>query len=396
MTCEVTKENFLALLPEVTKLIDESKFVAIDAEFSGISLGDRFKISLLDDGPARYQKMKATAREFTVCQIGLSMFIKAQDQNQYVAHTYTFYLFPNSADYLGIRFAIQASSLSFLGQHSFGFDKWVQRGIPYLNGQQEATLRQQTLDHCRSDNDLVTQKWRELVSWLTKAKHGEQLVLGQRTDYLEQQLEHILTRSLPPEKVVIKKATSSHIVAKCLEPISDSDALNIMNVSMPTWDQIIDEMIGFTHIFRHLCQSKKPVVGHNVFLDLLFMYDKFINNLPESYEEFKAKLHAALPTVFDTKRLCHEMKHCLLRGNKDLLQFSCLEDLYISLSSERAIQSSLLTPNVIHSNNSTSYGGQRFWHEAGYDAFMTGFGKICVLTFVLALNSYCNVCLALC
>jgi hypothetical protein len=98
------------------------------------------------------------------------------------------------------------------------------------------------------------------VSWLTKAKHGEQLVLGQRTDYLEQQLEHILTRSLPPEKVVIKKATSSHIVAKCLEPISDSDALNIMNVSMPTWDQIIDEMIGFTHIFRHLCQSKKVIV----------------------------------------------------------------------------------------------------------------------------------------
>jgi hypothetical protein len=129
-------------------------YTAIDAEFSGISLGDRFKISLLDDGPARYQKMKATAREFTVCQIGLSMFIKAQDQNQYVAHTYTFYLFPNSADYLGIRFAIQASSLSFLGQHSFGFDK-VTDSFPI----------QLLLNCCIY---LVGTTWNTLLEWSTR------------------------------------------------------------------------------------------------------------------------------------------------------------------------------------------------------------------------------------
>ena len=67
----------------------------------------------------------------------------------------------------------------------------------------------------------------------------------------------------------------------------------------------------------------------------------------------------------------------LVRGNQNLLHFSCLEDLYISLSrcesnivhgckyrsehlldvcSERALQSILLTPNVVHSNSSTSYG----------------------------------------
>lgn len=118
---------------------------------------------------------------------------------------------------------------------------------------------------------------------------------------LEQQLQDILVKSLPPDKVLIRSISGQLVstlrcrvpsfdlnpvsallqFAKCQDPIDNCAGLSDA-ITVTSWDQygqhygrisagsccwvyccfcsIVDEMVGFTHLFRHLCQSGKVAV----------------------------------------------------------------------------------------------------------------------------------------
>ena len=61
------------------------------------------------------------------------------------------------------------------------------------------------------------------------------------------------------------------------------------------------EFIGFTSIIKLIIESRKPLVGHNCKLDLLYLYQTFIGPLPESYSEFKSLFNSLFPAVYDTR-----------------------------------------------------------------------------------------------
>jgi poly(A)-specific ribonuclease len=44
--------------------------------------------------------------------------------------------------------------------------------------------------------------------------------------------------------------------------------------------------LGFSQVIEILIEQKKPMVGHNMFLDMLFMYSQFIGVLPKTLIEF--------------------------------------------------------------------------------------------------------------
>lgn len=44
--------------------------------------------------------------------------------------------------------------------------------------------------------------------------------------------------------------------------------------------KLIDSLLGFTRVFRCLVQAKKPLVGHNMMLDLMQMHQQFYKPLP--------------------------------------------------------------------------------------------------------------------
>ena len=49
-------------------------------------------------------------------------------------------------------------------------------------------------------------------------------------------------------------------------------------------------------------KSKRPVlVGHNIFLDLVYLYRTFIGDLPLVVEDFQRAIHELFPLVIDTK-----------------------------------------------------------------------------------------------
>lgn len=106
-------------------------------------------------------------------------------------------------------------------------------------------------------------------------------------------------------------------------------------------------------------------------MDLLFMYEKFYEPLPETIGEFKRKINELLPVIYDTKHISFECKR-LNKTMKEMYESTILENLYISINREVAKKCSLYMPNIKPSINAASYASLRKPHEAGYDAFMCG------------------------
>ena len=40
--------------------------------------------------------------------------------------------------------------------------------------------------------------------------------------------------------------------------------------------------LGFSQVIDEVIKAKKPLVGHNMFLDILFVYSQFVGELPNT------------------------------------------------------------------------------------------------------------------
>jgi poly(A)-specific ribonuclease len=98
-------------------------------------------------------------------------------------------------------------------------------------------------------------------------------------------------------------------------------------------------------------------VGHNCFLDLVYIYRTFIDELPDTVEEFQERIHKLWPIVVDTKYM--STHNC-----GDINPVSSLEQIAEELSNEK-------TPILEVDKEHKKYEEVANFHEAGYDSFMT-------------------------
>ncbi|SMR49653.1 unnamed protein product [Zymoseptoria tritici ST99CH_1A5] len=120
----------------------------------------------------------------------------------------------------------------------------------------------------------------------------------------------------------------------------------------------MDDMKGQFHRAQALLRNNpKVLVGHNCFLDLVYIYRTFIGTLPDTVEEFQRKLHKLWPVIVDTKYM--STHNC-----GDISPASSLEQIAEQLS---AFQ----TPGVEVDPQHSKYTDLAAFHEAGYDSFLT-------------------------
>ena len=118
-----------------------------------------------------------------------------------------------------------------------------------------------------------------------------------------------------------------------------------------------DYKARFTRAQALLMRNPTVLVGHNCFLDLVYVYRTFIGELPNTVEEFQAKLHKLWPTIIDTKYV--STHNC-----GDISPASSLEQIASQLSVEK-------TPIVDTDPEHTKYNNVEAYHEAGYDSYLT-------------------------
>jgi hypothetical protein len=134
--------------------------------------------------------------------------------------------------------------------------------------------------------------------------------------------------------------------------------------------------VGFTKVIADLIKNKKNMIFHNGILDLIHLVDKFIEPIPETFDEFAKSVNKYFPKgIYDTKYIIDN--NSALFG---IFPDSSLETVYKKISSEGMLNDIRvevdedfrsadynLDTNLSNNNNNIKS------HEAGYDSMITSY-----------------------
>ncbi|NWW42936.1 PNDC1 ribonuclease, partial [Pedionomus torquatus] len=323
--------------------------------------------SLFDSPAERYLKARQSIQRFTVAQLGECWSEAENHPTRYVVHSYNFFLFPSMLGLPDVEFVLSASSIQFLSHYGFDYNKFLKDGIPYMNEVQEKILSQRLLAGSSTvssalDRDVLKKAIDEVTCWIAAAEEEETMILQDLSGYqsfevqlvLRKGLQNVWTQSLGDRKVMVKKVSPQQ---RQLLENSPYDCCRK--------DLILLSARGFTNLFQTLVEAKKPLVGHNMLMDLMHLHDKFYKPLPESYEEFKRNIHNLFPVLIDTKTVTKSIWKVRCTG---LLAWNfCPFVIHSNLNPKVST-----CPVIAFASDCSRYAEKKSPHEAGYDAFLCG------------------------
>uniref|UniRef100_A0A1B6F437 Uncharacterized protein n=1 Tax=Cuerna arida TaxID=1464854 RepID=A0A1B6F437_9HEMI len=378
--CEVVKSNFKELYPKIEKSLKKGAFIAIDSEFSGLVSHSKLKNSLFDTSADRYLKLKCSIEQFTIYQFGLAIFHYNRDDNKYTADVYSFYTFPCSFGPVDNRFLCQATSWEFLQAHNFNFNKVAYEGVPFLSEVQEQEIRKQlgagtmfsNVERSLSyrDEDMLQAECSRVAQWLPLAAPGDTMdIIVSDTQY---SLTYFLHKELRArfkdvwtfphrDKVEVKKLSAEEI-QKALE--SEGNQLD---------SALIHNLLGFTKVFKLLIALKKPIIGHNLLLDLMILYNQMYKPLPSTYEAFKKQINILFPSIHDTKFISYKVRDLLKK--QDSWSSNKLDHLYTYFSTNKGLSLASYSPTIKINESESGHieNVETHVHEAAWDAYMSGY-----------------------
>lgn len=385
---EITRLNFIETLPIITEAIEDSSFIAIDAEFTGLT--SRRRENALDTCDERYLKLINGTKDFMIVQFGVCTFNWDEEQQQYIAKPFNFFTFPRpyNRQMPDIKFLCQSSSLEFLANQGFDFNKWVCHGIPFLLPVNEDKLRQMVASRSSQSNDSTETEPMPIPPAFEKTI---EVIMNKVEAFIADSEQKAL--SLPPSSPLVRRLVYSHVNAAhktCLHLESKTNEEKEKYVKMTKCSgeekkalerQKIDkenveveEAVGFSKIIRLLSQSGKLVLGHNMLLDLLHTIRLFVSPLPATLDGFKALAKGVLPRLIDTKVMAST------EPLQSLFHLSHLEEVY-----KTCCKAPFAMPHVLFSEGFDQYAGDiegSKSHEAGYDAYMTGIAFLAMASYL--------------
>ncbi|NXC42348.1 PNDC1 ribonuclease, partial [Penelope pileata] len=366
---DVGAADFERCLPRLRDRVGRAAFLGLDMEFTGLySAFPQSKEPSLFDSPAeRYRSVRQSVQRFTIAQLGLAIFSE-ENSNKYVVHSYNFFLFPSTLGNMAAEFTLSASSIQFLSYYGFDYNKFLKDGIPYMNELQEKSLSQRLLEGswkvCSAlDRNVVKKAIDEVSCWIAAAKEGDTVILRNLSGshmldvqlVLRQALQNVWTQPLGDSEVMVKKVSPQH------RQLLENSPYNCCQK-----ERILTSARGFTNLFQILVKAKKPLVGHNMLMDLCHLHDKFYNPLPESYEEFKRNIHNLFPVLIDTKTVTKSVWK-----KYQFPRVSSLLETYEFLCSHPN-PTDPTCPVIALASDSARYAEKKSPHEAAYDAFLCG------------------------
>ncbi|XP_068629732.1 pre-piRNA 3'-exonuclease trimmer-like [Battus philenor] len=370
---EITRKNFAEEYENIVNNLKLSCFVGFDAEFTALLSGDYFKNRLFDTNEERYDKMKTKVDKMMMLQVGLTMFHYDRVNDDYNAIGYTFHLCPQSVGDIDQSFMFQASTLKFLCRHNFNFNKFTYEGIPYLSKLEEDEVHQQIKNNnlarylnsnleIKEDNQLQ-HYCSEVSKWLSNSEDGTMYI--DEHDAILRYLIHTEVRERFPNVLTTDSlGNSNKILIYRNEHIKGAN-----NISIDILEKkLLKSLLGFSQIIHLLAQEGKPLVGHNVFMDLVLLHNQFIGPLPKKYSKFKYNINSMFPVIYDTKYISYEMARKLTFD--ELWSSNTLQELYEFFAEAKCekLQTGINFVRLIgQSNMNKSY------HEAGWDSFCTGY-----------------------
>ena len=133
--------------------------------------------------------------------------------------------------------------------------------------------------------------------------------------------------------------------------------------------ELVESELGFSLYIEYLCKKQIPIIGHNIYYDMMFLYDKLIGDLPDDFYTFKQKVHEYFPKIYDTKYI----STVLTKNNKKCnIEKTNLDNVYKAVIKNKYDTYIDFFPDA--PNGFCLYNDMERdkLHDAGYDSIITG------------------------
>ena len=393
---ELTKDNYYDVEPIILKDIEESDFISIDLELSGL-IQNKYKI--YDSPEENFLKAKYDADNFRIIQFGISIFIKDKNNNkEFIAKPYNIYVFPSEKQNNG-KFNFYIESIIFNKDHGCDFNKWIKKGVSYLNENYLNKLIDRTFNgdiNKYNPNDVSS--FKKITLYKEKERIIYENFLNQFNSFFNNSNEKTLKCEKINKHIVLyflnnlNEEIRNRIFIEYEEEMSGMDFKKYMIIKKLSPEEkqlkiveknnemsaLIKKEKGVKNIIEKIIETKKPIIGHNCFIDFLFIMSHFIEEIPKNYIEFKKRLKNLFRGgIYDTKYLYNSSNYNF-NENKEEINLKNnihLESLYTNLTKEndkldedKKIKIKIPQNFINYLNNSDS---SKF-HQADYDSFTTG------------------------
>jgi len=393
-TMEITSSNFKEKLPEIEAAIDTASFLAIDGEFTGLNAYRG--ISHFDLPAERYDKLQESARQFLLVQFGLCTFHYEPSTDSYSNQAFNFYVWPRpcSRSAPDPRFLCQTSSIDFLTNQNFDFNKLFKQGVSYLRpaeldklrdslkGRQEnrklsmtvGTEQNQAIPIPSDQEEFLARVHKQIEEFVKSDE--QQLELGKCNGFqrrlvyqtAREKYKHLSLSSLT-------KTGGDRVI--CVIKADEEQQQKMAWLKDQAELSDLEEAFGFSKVIQKMTESGKLVVGHNMILDIAHTLNQFCGPLPETYQDFKAMTSAVFPKLLDTKLMANTIPF------KQEIFNSSLEELHKAV----LLPPYNLPPVPPKFAGSGYKADSSSFHEAGFDAYITG---LCFIAMSNRLGLLCT------
>ena len=134
-------------------------------------------------------------------------------------------------------------------------------------------------------------------------------------------------------------------------------------------NELISDELGFSLYIEYLCKKQIPIIGHNIYYDMLFLYDKLIGDLPDDFYSFKEKVHEYFPKIYDTKYISTVLTKQYKKCNIEKTNLDNVYKILIKNKFDTYIDFFPDAPNGFCLYNDME---RDKLHDAGYDSIITG------------------------
>ena len=134
-------------------------------------------------------------------------------------------------------------------------------------------------------------------------------------------------------------------------------------------NELVKDELGFSLYIDYLCKKKIPIIGHNIYYDMMFLYDKLIGDLPDNFYRFKQKIHEYFPKIYDTKYISTVLTKKYKKCN---IEKTNLDNVYKTIIKDKFDTYVDFFPDA--PNGFCLYNDMERdkLHDAGYDSIITG------------------------
>ncbi|RVD85673.1 uncharacterized protein DFL_003984 [Arthrobotrys flagrans] len=381
---EIERVDFDRELPHLLSLIEKCDFIAIDFEFSGVGnspsrgqVGVNHKPTLAE----RYKELCGAAKTYSIMQMGIcpvKWLPNAPREPRYSSRPCNFFVAPHVERKLfkyDRACLFSASAIDFHLKNGFDFNRLYSRGCLYLGHQEEAHIRRLKRQRDEADATEIEPKEEDvpmleevrvqIAAWIKGLEDNPFDFLNiQRPEgyngYQRRIIIQFIRREFPG---YIGVWYEQHVQ---VQPLNEERERKVIQKKEDDFERALKLQRGVRYLIDKIMELKKPLIGHNLFTDLVYMHYMFIGDLPEDINDFRRFLQQNFGLIVDTKFLAIHWGE----PNQSPASTS-LTELGYKLS------------NVIYPHIEDFPVNAEQYHVAGYDAWSTArcFVKLSALLY---------------